>query len=99
GDGRPIRDAGRLFSRLMRQSDLACQDDDGSILVVFTDTDLRSGHVIARRLAAALRSTMLLPQGEHRPVSPTVTVATLRPTDTLGTLMGRIAAQAAIAAE
>ena len=45
-------DAARLFSRLMRNIDFACREQDGSIFAAFTETDLRSAHVVARRIAA-----------------------------------------------
>ncbi|HEY6259308.1 MAG TPA: GGDEF domain-containing protein, partial [Xanthobacteraceae bacterium] len=41
-DGRTHLDAARLFSRLVRDIDFACQEQDGSILAAFTETDLRS---------------------------------------------------------
>ena len=54
-DRRCSIDAARLLSRLIRNVDFACRQDDGSILTVFADTDLRHAHVAARRLAAAER--------------------------------------------
>ena len=42
-------DAARLFSRLMRNIDFACREQDGSIIAAFTETDLRNAHVVARR--------------------------------------------------
>jgi hypothetical protein len=44
-----------LFSRLMRDIDFACQEQDGSIVAAVTETDLRIAHVIARRIASVLR--------------------------------------------
>ena len=61
-DRRASMDAARLISRLVRNVDFACRQDDGSILTVFTDTDLRHAHVVARRLASVLKHTMLRPE-------------------------------------
>jgi GGDEF domain-containing protein len=97
-DRRSSMDAARLVSRLMRNVDFACRQADGSIIAVFTETDLRSAHVVARRLAVVLKHTMLRPGGEQQPVSPNVTLATLKATDTVLTLMARIAPRA-VAAE
>ena len=48
-DRRTSLDAARLIARLMRQVDFACREADDSIFAVFTETDLRAAHVIARR--------------------------------------------------
>ena len=45
----------------MRQVDFACREADNSIFAVFTETDLRAAHVIARRIASVLKHTMLAP--------------------------------------
>ena len=42
-DRRASLDAARLVSRLVRDVDFACRQDDGSILFAFADTDLRVG--------------------------------------------------------
>ena len=86
-------DAARLFSRLVRNIDFACREQDGSILAAFTETDLRSAHVVARRIASELRHTMLSSDCDHRSaIKPTITLATLKPTDDLGTLVARVGA-------
>ncbi len=94
-DLRTGMDAARLMSRLVRNIDFACRQDDGSILFVFTETDLRSAHVVARRLASVLKHTMLRPGDERAQepakVSPAVTLATLKPSDTMLTLLARVA--------
>ena len=36
----------------MRQTDFGAVRRDGSVIVLFADTDLRSAHAIARRLSA-----------------------------------------------
>jgi hypothetical protein len=89
-DRRASIDAARLFSRLVRNIDFACREQDGSILAAFTETDLRSAHVVARRIAAVLKHTMLAPDQERRTIRPTVTLATLKPTDNLSTLVARV---------
>jgi hypothetical protein len=87
-DGRAHLDAARLFGRLVRNIDFACQEQDGSILAVFTETDLRSAHVVARRIASILKNTMMSP--EEGTIRPTVTLATLKPDDNLSTLVARV---------
>jgi hypothetical protein len=89
-DHRASIDAARLFSRLVRNIDFACRDLDGSILAAFTATDLRSAHVVARRIASVLKHTMLAPDQERRSIRPTVTLATLKPTDNVSTLVARV---------
>jgi hypothetical protein len=92
-------DAARLFSRFVRNIDFACREPDGSILAAFTETDLRSAHVVARRIAGALRHTMLASDPDHRSgIKPTITLATLKPTDDLGTLVARVGACPRLAA-
>jgi GGDEF domain-containing protein len=95
-DRRTSLDAARLVARLVRNVDFACRQDDGAILFVFADTDLRSAHVAARRLASVLKHTMLRP--ERGPVSAAVTLATLKPADTMLTLMARVAPRPVAAA-
>jgi GGDEF domain-containing protein len=89
-DRRASIDAARLFSRLVRDIDFACRERDGAIIVAFTETDLRSAHVVARRLASALKQTMLSPGGDRNAIKPTITLATLKPTDNLSTLVARV---------
>ena len=89
-DSRAHLDAARLFSRLVRNIDFACQEQDGSIVAAFTETDLRSAHVVARRIASILKNTMLSPDHDRTAISPTVTLATLKPTDNLSTLVARV---------
>jgi hypothetical protein len=89
-DRRTSIDAARLFSRLVRNVDFACRERDGSILAAFTETDLRSAHVVARRLVSVLRQTMLSPDRDRRTLKPTITLATLKPSDNLSTLVARV---------
>jgi GGDEF domain-containing protein len=98
-DRRAHVDAARLFSRLVRNTDFACQEQDGSVLAAFTKTDLRSAHLLARRIGGVLRQTMLSPGGDRRAIKPTITLAALKPRDDLGTLVARLGAHTKVAAE
>jgi PleD family two-component response regulator len=98
-DDRATIDAARLMTRLIRNVDFATRDDEGAILVAFTQTDLRSAHVVARRIAGTLRNTMLTPQRAAEPLAANVALATLKAGDTLGTLMMRLAGGRMVAAE
>ncbi len=90
-DRRSVLDAARLVGRLMRQVDFACREADDSIFAVFTETDLRAAHVIARRIASVLKHTMLAPDdAKPRGVDTTVTLATLKPSDTTDSLVARV---------
>jgi GGDEF domain-containing protein len=98
-DHRAYVDAARLFSRLVRNIDFAYREQDGSILAAFTKTDLRSAHLLARRIASVLRHTMLSPDRDRRTIKPTITLAALKPTDDLSTLVARLGAHPKVAAE
>jgi PleD family two-component response regulator len=97
-DDRLSIDVARLFSRLVRSVDFACRESDGSILAAFTDTDLRSAHVVARRLAGTLRQTIISSDRDRDTIKPTVTLATLKPTDNLSSLVARIGTYPTVAA-
>jgi len=101
-DRRANMDAARLASRLVRSVDFACRAIDGSILMAFSGTPLRSAHVVARRIASVLRHTMLASEGaEGKPVrvDPMVTLASLKATDTVESLLARVSESAAVAAQ
>ena len=98
-DERASLDATRLMSRLIRNIDFATRDEEGAILVAFTQTDLRSTHVIARRIAGTLKSMMLSPPRRDEPAAVNVTLATLKAGDTLDTLMMRVVGSRMVAAE
>ena len=89
-------DGGRVFSRLMRQMDFGAARDDGSVLVVFAETDLRTAHMIARRLSSVLRQTSH-GKRDARP-EPAVTLATLLPSDSEKSLLARLYEEARRAA-
>ena len=97
-DRRTSMDAARLISRLVRNFDFACRQDDGSILFAFGDTELRDAHVAARRLASVLKHTMLRADRDRPGISPAVTLATLKPADTIHTLLARVAPRPVAAA-
>jgi hypothetical protein len=97
-DERASLDAARLMSRLIRNIDFATRDEEGAILVAFTQTDLRNTHVTVRRIATSLKRMILAPQGEEPPAA-NVTLATLKAGDTLDTLMMRVVGSRMIAAE
>lgn len=98
GNARATADAARLISKLIRGADFACQDRDGSVLVVFADTDLKHAHVVARRIASVLKHTMLAPGSAQSPMAPAVTLASRKPADTVETLIARVSLPA-VAAE
>ncbi len=89
-DRRVSLDAARLLGRLMRQVDFACREADNSIFAVFTETDLRAAHVIARRIASVLKHTMLGPDRKPTGIEAAVTLATLKPTDNVDSLIARV---------
>ncbi len=97
-DRRVSLDAARLVGRLMRQVDFACREADDSIFAVFTETDLRAAHVIARRIASVLKHTMLAPDHTRSGsgVDTAVTLATLKPTDNVASLIARVVGEVAV---
>jgi hypothetical protein len=97
-DHRAGIDAARIVSRLVRASDFACQDDDRAIHVTFGDTDLRSAHVVARRIASVLKQTMLAPDANGPRLNPEVALVTRKAADTAASLLARVR-PAAVAAE
>ena len=88
GHERAQLDGARIISRLMRQMDFGAIQEDGSVIVVFAETDLRNAHMIARRLSAVMRHT----SHDKRDVraEPSVTVATMMPNDSAKSLLARL---------
>jgi hypothetical protein len=85
-------DGARILSRLMRQMDFGAAQDDGSVIVVFAETDLRTAHIIARRLSSVMRHTS---HGKRDTRSEAVvTLATMLPSDSAQSLLGRLAGEA-----
>jgi GGDEF domain-containing protein len=85
-------DGARIISRLMRQMDFGAAEEDGSVVVVFAETDLKTAHTIARRLSSVMRHTS---HGYREARSePAVTVATLLPNDSAKSLRSRLQQEA-----
>ena len=98
-DERARLDGARLVTRLIRNIDFACRDDDGAILIAFTQTDLRAAHVVARRIAAAIKNTMATPNAGEGRITANVTLASQKNDDTLDSLMQRVMGSRMVAAE
>jgi GGDEF domain-containing protein len=97
-DSRLSLDAARIVARLVRTSDFACRDQDGTILVAFTDTGLGPAHVVARRIASVLRHTALAPGRERGTLDTSVAIAALNGRDTVDTLIARVSSDGMVAA-
>lgn len=82
-------DAARILGRLMRRMDFATLDGTDGVLVVFTGADLRTAHMIARRLTSVLKHTMMDTKGESR-VEPHVSISTMMPDDTTQSMLARL---------
>ncbi len=81
-------DGARIISRLMRRMDFGAAQEDGSVVVVFAEADLKTAHSIARRLSSVMRHTS---HGKRDARSePTVSVATLLPKDSAKSLRSRL---------
>jgi hypothetical protein len=95
-DKRASLDGARMVARLIRAIDFACQDDDGAILVAFTQTDLASAHVVARRIAGVLKNIIMAQRGLS--LAANVTLATFKADDTLESLLLRVLGHEPVAA-
>jgi len=82
-------DAARILSRSMRRMDFATLGDDGSLIAVFPETELRNAQLIARRLSGVMKYTMHGPKRDSR-IEPRVTLATLLPTDSANSIIARL---------
>src|SRR6266446_1439651 len=89
-------DGARILSRLMRQMDFGAVQEDGSVIVAFAETDLRTAHMIARRLCSVMRYTSH-GKRDARP-EPAVTLANMLPTDSAKSLLARLYEEARRAA-
>ncbi|MFL9825956.1 GGDEF domain-containing protein [Rhodoplanes sp. SY1] len=99
-DQRASLDAARLAVRVVRNVDFACRASDGSILVTFQATPLEKAHAVARRIASVLRHTMLAPADDPTGrIDASVTLAMLKSTDTVESLLARVSEPAPVAAE
>lgn len=85
-------DGARIISRLMRQMDFGAAHEDGSVVVVLSEADLKTAHSVARRLSSVMRHT----SHGHRDArsEPIVTVATLMPNDSAKSLRSRLQEEA-----
>jgi hypothetical protein len=81
-------DGARIISRLMRQMDFGAVQQDGSVVVVFSETDLRTAHMIARRLSSVMRHTSHGKRDTR--AEPAVTLATMLPQDSAKSLLARL---------
>jgi len=96
GHERAQLDGARIIGRLMRQMDFGAVQDDGSIVVVFAETDLRNAHMIARRLSGVMKHTVHAKREQR--VEPEITVATLLPSDSANAILARLTAESRRAA-
>jgi hypothetical protein len=62
--------------------------EDGSVLIVLAETDLRNAHMIARRLSAVMRHTSHGKRDAR--LEPVVSAATLLPNDSAKSLIERL---------
>jgi hypothetical protein len=85
-------DGARILSRLMRQMDFGAAQEDGSVIVVFAETDLRTAHMIARRLSSVMRHTSHGKRDTR--AEPVVTLATMLPSDSAKSLLARLTDEA-----
>jgi hypothetical protein len=81
-------DGARILSRLMRQMDFGAVQPDGSVIVAFAETDLRTAHMIARRLSSVMRHTTYSNRDTRS--EPSVTLATMLSSDTAQSLLARL---------
>jgi hypothetical protein len=81
-------DGARIISRLMRQMDFGAALGDGSVVVTFAGTDLKTAHTIARRLSSVMRQTSHGKRDTR--AEPVVTLAALEPNDSAKSLLARL---------
>src|SRR5215213_7275948 len=85
-------DGARIISRLMRQMDFGAVFDDGTVVVAFAETDLKTAHMIARRLSSVMRHTSHGKRDAR--AEPVVTAAMLEPKDSAKSLRSRLQEEA-----
>ncbi|MBN9148710.1 MULTISPECIES: GGDEF domain-containing protein [unclassified Nitrobacter] len=86
---RQLLDAARILSRLMRRMDFGTLEDDGSIIVVFSDADPRNAHMIARRLSSVMKHTAHSSKRALR-LDPHVALTASQPHDSAQSLLARL---------
>ena len=89
-------DGARIISRLMRQMDFGAVQDDGSVVVAFAETDLKTAYAIARRLSSVMRHTSHGKRDTR--MEPVVTAASLLSSDSAKSLLSRLEQEAQRAA-
>jgi hypothetical protein len=89
-------DGARIIGRLMRQMDFGAAQQDGSVVVAFAETDLRTAHAIARRLSSVMRHTSHGKRDSR--AEPVVTFATMQPQDSARSLLARLTEQSELVA-
>jgi hypothetical protein len=89
-------DGARIISRLMRRMDFGAILEDGSVVIAFAETDLKTAHTVARRLSSVMRHTSHGKRDAR--VEPVVTVATLEPKDSAKSLLARLSEESRRAA-
>jgi hypothetical protein len=89
-------DGARIIGRLMRQMDFGAAQQDGSVVVAFAETDLRTAHAIARRLSSVMRHTSHGKRDSR--AEPVVTLATMLPQDSARSLLARLTEQSELVA-
>jgi hypothetical protein len=75
--------------------DFGAAHDDGSVVVVLVEADLKTAHSVARRLSSVMRHTS---HGRDAGSDPVVSVATLMPNDSSKSLRSRLYEEAQRAA-
>src|ERR1700682_1305373 len=89
-------DGARIIGRLMRQMDFGAVFDDGSVIVAFAETDIKSAYAMAPRLSSVMRHTSHGKRDAR--AEPVVSVATLKPNDSAKSLLARLDEEARRAA-
>src|SRR5205807_2986343 len=85
-------DGARIISRLMRKMDFGAVFEDGSVVIAFAETDLKTAHMIARRLSSVMRHTIHGKRDAR--AEPLVTVNQLEPKDSAKSLLARLGEEA-----
>jgi len=97
-DERAIQDACRLIGKIKRSADLACLEDDGTVLLAFAETDMRRAQQVTRRISNVLKHSMVLPGNPRQPATPRVILTRRKSADTVASLLSRVTIPA-VAAE
>ena len=89
-------DGARIISRLKRKMDFGAALEDGSVVVVFAEADLKNVHAIARRFTSVMRHTSHGKRDVR--AEPDVSAATLMPNDSAKSLLARLCQDTHLAA-